>query len=188
MVALDGGWREIIIPPSEEGERVLLKPNFELPVRRTRWKLTRCGKLSYFVKEEDNSSWSLIKEFFQGRLDKLLYKRSECNQGNLDQCFAIKAIKGDDTFMGHVVSMVLGASVASMSTEDQEIWLHDLSTPRNFPYNIVKTKTGWRLENEFNQNAKLLYNFNYLVMVVKNESSTDIYFYKTPCCNIGAIR
>lgn len=188
MVALDGGWREIIIPPSEEGERVLLKPNFELPVRRTRWKLTRCGKLSYFVKEEDNSSWSLIKEFFQGRLEHLLYKRIECNQGNLKSCYAVKAIKGDDSIMGHIVSMVLGQTVASITSENEDIWMHDLTSPRNFPYKIIKTKTGWRLENEFNQNAKLLYNFNYLVMVVKNESSTDIYFYKTPCCNIGAIR
>lgn len=184
MVKADfDGWREIKVPPPEEGDRVWLKPNFEIPVRKTKWRLAWYGKYPHYVKEKDNSSWKLIKEFFKGRLDKLLYRRSDCNQGNLENCLAVKAIKGDNTFMGHVVSMVLGQSVVAMSEEDEIIWLHDLASPRNFPYEIVKTSTGWRLKDDSNPNAKLLYNSHYLMMIVNSGYSTNVYFYRTPCTN-----
>lgn len=188
MVELGDGWREIIVPPLEEGERMALKPNFDPFQKISRWKLGWHKNAIHFVKKEENSSWSLIKDFFKGRLNQMIYKRIECNRGNVDYCYAVDAIKGDDTVMGHIVSMVLGQSVVSMSTDKQEIWLHDLSTPRQFPYKIVKTRTGWSLENNCNQNAKLLYNTHYLIMVVQGGYTTDIYFYKTPCCNTSAIR
>lgn len=184
MVKADfDGWREIIIPPSEEGKRVWLKPNFEIPVRKTKWRLAWYGEYPHFVKEQDNSSWKLIKEFFKGRLEKLLYRRSDCSQGSLENCYVVKAIKGDNTFMGHVVSMVLGQSIVAMSEEDEIIWLHDLASPRNFPYEVVKTRTGWSLKEDSNENVKLLYNSHYLMMIVKSGCSTNVYFYRTPCTN-----
>ena len=30
----------------------------------------------------------------------MIYKRIECNRGNVDYCYAVDAIKGDDTVMG----------------------------------------------------------------------------------------
>ena len=182
MVNFDG-WREVNFSTPEDGKMVLLKPNFELPVRKTKWRLAWYGKFPHFVKEQENSSWKPIKEFFKDRQDKLLYRRSDCSQGSLENCYVVKAIKGDNTFMGHVVSMVLGQSIVAMSEEDEIIWLHDLASPRNFPYEVVKTRTGWSLKEDSNENVKLLYNSHYLMMIVKSGCSTNVYFYRTPCTN-----
>lgn len=160
-------WREIYIPPPEEGNRVFLKPNFELNPK--------------------NSSWEKIKEFFRGRLDDLLYKRSDCCCGDIDYCYAVEAIKGDDSRMGHIVSMVFGASIYQMA-EGKPIWMHDITSPRQFPKQIERTRNGWKLKDDTDLKAKLVYNTHYLMMICVQEQSVGLYFYKTPCCNINAIR
>lgn len=179
-------WREIMIPPLEEGRRVLLKPDFEQRLKRPLRKMTKLkGVHRFYPSKPDNSSWNLIKEFFEGRLEQLLYRRIDCNRGNLDYCYAVKAIKGDDSDMGHLVSMVFGASVASMSEPDERIWLHDVPTMRKFPYEVVRTKSnGWRLQDNCNKNVKLLYNAHYLMMIVRTRYFTDIYFCKIPYVNV----
>lgn len=179
-------WREILLPPLEEGQMVWLKPDFEQRLKKPFRRIAKGKGVKYFyLKKPDNSSWNLIKEFFEGRIEQLLYRRSDCNQGSLEYCYAVKAIKGDDSVMGHLVSMVFGASVASMSEPNQKIWLHDVPTMRKFPYEVVRTnRNGWRLKDNSNKNAKLLYNSHYLMMIVRTRYSTDIYFYRTPCVNV----
>lgn len=184
MVELGEGWREIIIPPPEEGKRVFLKPNFERLIKKPKWKIVHCGKKLYLRRIPENSSWEEIKNSFSGRLVQFVYRRADCNKGDLKHSFAVQAIKSDDSFMGHVVSMVLGASVASMSEEEEKIWLCDLASPKKFPYDVVRTsQNGWALKENDNPNVKLLYNQQFLIMIVREEFSTTIYFYRTPCTN-----
>ena len=61
MVELGEGWREIIIPPPEEGKRVFLKPNFERLIKKPKWKIVHCGKKLYLRRIPENSSWEEIK-------------------------------------------------------------------------------------------------------------------------------
>lgn len=178
-------WREIQITPLEEGQRIWLKPNFEQRLKKSFCKnrgVTRVKQ--FYLRMPENSSWNLIKSFFDGRLDFLFYRRADCNRGSLQYCHAVRAIKGDDSTMGHLVSMVFAESVATMSEPNQKIWLHDVPTIRKFPYEVVRTeRRGWRLKDNSNENAKLLYNSHYLMMIVRSDLQTDIYFYRTPCLN-----